>query len=698
MSRTFRAGASAVDITPETFPVIVSGGFFPKTATVVLDPLHARSLVLDDGETRVAITIVDSGMLPREIIDEAKSMASQATGIPISRMLVAATHTHAAPAAVAALGSSEDPTYVRLLPGRIAESIRRASAVLAPACIGWTHVEDWDHTFCRRWITHPDKMIEDPFGARSARAMMHPGYQNPDYVSPAGPVDPDLWLFALRSPDGRPMALLANYSMHYFGSAPLSADYYGRFSAGIGALIGAPDDGPPFVGMMSQGTSGDLHWMDYSRPKRDTYTIDQFAAEMLQVAAGAYARIRFEEWVPLKMAETRLTLRRRVPDPARMTWAQDVIAAVGNRPPATKTEVYAREQLLLAQTPERELKFQALSIGHLGIAAMPTEAFALTGLKIKAMSPLESTFTIELANGAEGYVPPVEQHALGGYVTWPARTAGLEIGAEEKITHTLLELLERVAARPRRPWEERHGPYAQAVLESGPFAYWRLNEFGPPVAIDASENGRHATYEGHVAFYLPGAQSRAAERSTRPEQPSPFSGDRVNRAPYFAGGRMRAALGGLGHTYSVSLWIWLALADDPPFAGRCFLARESRGRDDGEYLGISGTVVAPRHVFFRTGGVNAERHVGADVIEPRTWNHVVLVRGPRAASVYLNGELQIPVRGGVERTQSGALLILGGGGEGDLGFEGKLDEVSVHDRELTAKEISAQYRLSCPVG
>ena len=425
MSRIFRAGVSAVDITPETFPVIVSGGFLPKTATTALDPLHARSLVLDDGETRAAITIVDSGMLPREILDEAKSLASRATGIPVERMLIAATHTHAAPSAVGALGSSEDPVYVRLLPGRIAEAIRRATAALAPACIGWTHVEDWEHTHCRRWITRPDKMIEDPFGGKVSRAMMHPGYQNPDYVGPAGPVDPDLWLLALRSPGGRPMALLANYSMHYFGSLPLSADYYGRFAAGIGDMIGASRDGPPFVGMMSQGTSGDLHWMDYSRPKRDTYTIDQYTAEMLQIAASAYARIQFEEWVPLNMAETRLTLRRRVPDAARIKWAQDIMAAMGDRQPANKAEVYAREQLLLAQTPERELRLQALGLGDVAIAAMPTEAFAITGLKIKAMSPLESTFTITLANGAEGYVPPVEQHALGGYVTWPARTAGL---------------------------------------------------------------------------------------------------------------------------------------------------------------------------------------------------------------------------------------------------------------------------------
>src|SRR5206468_11050879 len=96
------------------------------------------------------------------------------------------------------------------------------------------------------------------------------GYENPNYIAPSGPVDPGLSLVVVQSPDGRPLALLANYSMHYFGAAPLSADYYGKFSEGIGKLIGARDGQPPFVGIMSQGTSGDSQWMDYSQPKKGT--------------------------------------------------------------------------------------------------------------------------------------------------------------------------------------------------------------------------------------------------------------------------------------------------------------------------------------------------------------------------------------------------------------------------------------------
>ena len=77
-------------------------------------------------------------------------------------------------------------------------------------------------------------MLDDPFGQRNVRANMHPGYQNPDAIAPAGPVDPALTVLSVQSRNGRPIAVLANYSMHYYGAEPVSADYFGRFAAAAG--------------------------------------------------------------------------------------------------------------------------------------------------------------------------------------------------------------------------------------------------------------------------------------------------------------------------------------------------------------------------------------------------------------------------------------------------------------------------------
>src|SRR5206468_2237523 len=152
-------------------------------------------------------------------------------------------------------------------------------------------------------------------------------------------------------------------------------------------------------------------------------------------------KIKYHDWAPLKMAESKLPLSYRAPDESRLAWARKVAATIQGPVPSTQAEIYALEAIYLHDRPRTELKLQALRIGDLGIAAIPNEVYALTGLKIKAQSPFTTTFNIELANGSEGYIPPPEQHVLGGYTTWPARTAGLEVQAEPRITLTALSLL-----------------------------------------------------------------------------------------------------------------------------------------------------------------------------------------------------------------------------------------------------------------
>jgi hypothetical protein len=200
---------------------------------------------------------------------------------------------------------------------------------------------------------------------------------------------------------------------------------------------------------MSQGTSGDQMWMNYGKPKSDM-TVERYAQAVADVAYRAYQQVKYRSQVTLAMAEAKLSLRRRVPDGQRLAWARELLSQMAGAKPRNQPEVYAREQIALHEDPVRELKLQALRVGDLGITAIPNEVFAITGLKLKVQSPLQPTFNVELANGSEGYIPPPEQHRLGGYTTWPARTAALEVEAEPRIVETLLTLLEKVAARPRR--------------------------------------------------------------------------------------------------------------------------------------------------------------------------------------------------------------------------------------------------------
>ena len=120
----FKAGASRTDVSPKAFPVLVNGGFMSRTASTVTDPLYARSLVLSDDTTRIAIVVVDSCMMPRAMLDKAKELAARRTGIRADHILVSATHTHTAPSAFACFGTDADPRYVPFLIQKIVQSTR----------------------------------------------------------------------------------------------------------------------------------------------------------------------------------------------------------------------------------------------------------------------------------------------------------------------------------------------------------------------------------------------------------------------------------------------------------------------------------------------------------------------------------------------------------------------------------------------
>lgn len=700
VEKVFRAGASVVDITPTNYPVLVNAMFTERSATNAVDPLEVRALALDDGETRLVLAVVDTCMIARDLLDRAKEQASQATGIPTARMLVSATHTHSAPSAMGCLGSRQDTNYAAFLPSRIAAAIIGATKNLQPARIGWGLVDDWEHTFNRRWIRRSDKMLTDPFGDRNVRAHMHPGHESPDAVGPSGPVDPGLSVIALQSPDGRPLALLANYSQHYFGSPLLSSDYYGRFRRHVAALLKTPASAGTniFVAMMSQGTSGDLMWMDYSAPAKDI-GYDVYARAIAEKVAGVVRNMKFHNWVPLKMAERTLALNYRTPDEARLAWARKMAQIFEGRLPGTLPEIYALESIYLHERPRTELKLQALRIGDVGITALPNEVFALTGLKLKAQSPLTPTFNIELANGAEGYIPPPEQHTLGGYTTWPARTAGLEVQAEPRIVETLLGLLEEVSGQPRRVMTDSHGAYAKAILNSKPAAYWRLNEGVLSTAFDATGQGRNALYEDGIALYLPGASRTVGFQPPPPEVPNTFSGDQINRAPHFAGGRLRATLPQLKAAYSVEFWFWNGLPQSVrAITGHLF----SRGVDGvygapGEQLSIGGTNTRPGRLVFANGGSDVSQSLaGRTDLALRTWYHVALVRDGKRAAVYLNGNPVPEIMGEIDSgvRPDSQTVFLGGRSDNVANFEGKLDEVALYDRSLGPAEIAEHFRAA----
>ena len=108
-----------------------------RSADKVKTPVNARAIVLDDGRERLAIVIVDSCMMPRPLLDEAKQLAAQRTKIRADHMLIAATHAHSAPSCMGCLGTDADAAYVPYLREKLVEAVAAAEANLEPARVGW---------------------------------------------------------------------------------------------------------------------------------------------------------------------------------------------------------------------------------------------------------------------------------------------------------------------------------------------------------------------------------------------------------------------------------------------------------------------------------------------------------------------------------------------------------------------------------
>jgi neutral ceramidase len=444
---SLRAGAALIDITPTNLPIRTAGNLTLTVVSNISDPLHARAFVLDDGITRLAIAVVDSCMIAREDLDAAKAMASRATGISASNMMISSTHTHTAPAVYGCHGNDAEPEYRAYIIPRIADAIVQAARVLQPARAGWGKTDLPQFVHCRRWIMRPGT-AQSPkaafTGAATNLAMMNPGFNNTNKVEQTGPVDPAVTVLSVQTREGRPLALLANYSTHY-ASAPgnrISSDYFGEFCRIIARELKAGEKTGGFVALMSNGTSGDANPIDFTQAKW-VATPPVVAQAVAEAALQSLAKIEHRENVRLSALTRHLTLGVRLPSPTQVAEAREYLAAkVGARPTRNWEENYARETTLLADWPaQKEITLQAMQVGDFALAAIPCETYGSTGLAVKKASPFPLTMVVGLANGYHGYLPPPDQFPLGGYTTWRARTSYLETNAEPKIRAVTGDLL-----------------------------------------------------------------------------------------------------------------------------------------------------------------------------------------------------------------------------------------------------------------
>jgi hypothetical protein len=422
------------------------------------DELHVRAVALDNGNARIGIAVVDSCAVPRTIIDRAKEMVRERSGVPASHLLVSATHTHTAAPSAHLFQSQPDPKYTDWLTVRIADCLQQSFERLQPARIGWGVGSEPRLVFNRRYYMKPGTIPTDPFGRTTDQVKMNPPVGSPNLIKAAGPVDPDVSVVAVESADGQPIALLVSYALHYVGGTGpghISADYFAAWANSVTRLAGlvGSREYPPFVPILANACSGNINGVNFlGKPIRLTpYEQMQKYADIL--AAECYRTwrtIQFQDTVDLSASIEELDLAVRMPSAEEVSAARQLLTTAGAPPAEGYNEqplVYSRETVLLSETFLNRVKtfVQALRVGNLGIATYPGEAFVEMGLELKSKSPFKPTMLIELANDYRGYIPTVEGHEVGGYETWRAKSSYLEKTAAPKFVAAALRQLESLA-------------------------------------------------------------------------------------------------------------------------------------------------------------------------------------------------------------------------------------------------------------
>ncbi|HEV3486649.1 MAG TPA: neutral/alkaline non-lysosomal ceramidase N-terminal domain-containing protein [Vicinamibacterales bacterium] len=199
-----QVGVGSIDITPEE-PIRLTGyGNRTSLTSEVRQRLHAKALAFRDRRGRPSVLITaDLIGVPLQVTEEVARRLSNA-GIERAQIAIAATHTHTGPMLGGTLpyifGSpiprehqAASDRYTRMLVDRLERVARAALADVAPARVGWT--------IGRATFAANRRVIKD-------------GKWTAFGVNPQGPVDHDLPVLAVHSPEGRLRAVLVNYACH----------------------------------------------------------------------------------------------------------------------------------------------------------------------------------------------------------------------------------------------------------------------------------------------------------------------------------------------------------------------------------------------------------------------------------------------------------------------------------------------------
>jgi len=439
---TLTAGAASAIITPPVGTAMEGYSARTEVSQGVHDDLHARALVLDDGDTAVAIVSCDLVGVDRRLVVQARDMASQKTGIPPAHIMVAATHTHQGPAG---LRMDADDELLDVTARHVAGAIVEAHKVRRPAVL--------------------------KVGAGSVDSVSM-NRRHPDW-----PVDNALFVLLLDDPDPLrpPIAAAINFACHptvlYHTNLLLSADYPGHAVRTVERVF------PALGALFLNGACGNVNpaWIvqDHPEAERVGKVVGSAATRLIGELRPLGARhvahnIRWDEHIEKPVTAGRLIENVRVRAASRhvdvpvktfasqeeyQTMMRDLEArlegAMGEeRRRAMEQITRYRTELQVAQRlgsqAGRVFHPEVMAIGlapDLALLGLPGEFFVETVAEIREQAALRELPVACYANNYVGYVVPAPAFEQGGY---EAGVCWLGVEAEALIKAEAVSLLREV--------------------------------------------------------------------------------------------------------------------------------------------------------------------------------------------------------------------------------------------------------------
>lgn len=426
---TLQAGVGRSVITPRVGAKLIGYSNRPEGSKGVHDDLNARALVLDTGDTLLALCSVEILWIWSSIIAKIRQAVAARCPIRPENVFIFCTHTHAGPGPHVA-GDWDTP-----LADLIADAVVAAYEACQPARLGSGFGQLIGYNINRRWLNRP--------------------------------ADPSVGVMRVDTAAGKPLAVLGNYACHAvvmgYDNYWISGDWPGYASRQLEAELAA-QGGEGAVALFSQGGAGDVNPLTETVRQRlaaahpvgtigrltsfygrfdvglpDSWNIEDRAGGTFfecETIGRAYSAEVMRVW---RMIDT-------TPEVPVWTERVTVNGAVGpDEPPGEGLPPEYYEILPEIEKGKIPMEIMLAGIGSAVLVSQPGEVFSETAVELRKVAQQMGyafPWLVSYANGAYAYLPPENAFNEGGYeVSWALRY-GLSRHLQTRISEAIRPILQ----------------------------------------------------------------------------------------------------------------------------------------------------------------------------------------------------------------------------------------------------------------